>query len=48
MRKGEMRMVVSMNNKLKAAECNYTAHEMEVLALVETLKQWRAYLWGAK
>ena len=44
--KGEMRLVACMSKKLNAAECNYPAHEREVLALVEALKYWRAYLWG--
>ena len=43
-----MRLVACMSKKLNAAECNYLAHEMEILALVETLKYWRAYLWVAK
>ena len=43
-----MRLVACMSKKLNAAECNYPAHEMEVLALVEALKHCRAYLWGAK
>ena len=46
--KGEMRLAACMSKKLNAAECNYPAHEMEVLALVEALKHWRAYLWGAQ
>ena len=46
--KGEMRLVACMGKKLNPAECNYPSHKMEVLALVEGLKYWRAYLWGAK
>ena len=46
--KGEMRLVACISKKLNAAECNYHAHEREVLALVEAMKHWRAYLWGAK
>ena len=46
--KGEMRLLACMSKKLNAAECNYHAHEMEVLALVEALKHWRAYLWGVQ
>ena len=41
-----MRLEACMSKKLNAAECYYPAHEMEVLALVEALKHWRAYLWG--
>ena len=42
--KGEMRLVACMSKKLNAAECNYPAHEREVLALVEALKHLSAYL----
>ena len=35
-----------MSKKLNAAECNYPAHERELLALVQTLTYWRPYLWG--
>ena len=44
----EMRLAARSSKKLNAAECNYPAHEREVLALVEALKYWRPYLWGAK
>ena len=46
--KGEMRLVACMSKKLNTSECNYPAHEREVLALVEALKYWRAYFCGAK
>ena len=36
-----------MSKKLCAAECNYPAHERELLALMRELTYWRAYLWGA-
>ena len=37
-----------MSQKLQPAECSYSAHEREMLALVVALKHWRAYLWGAQ
>ena len=36
-----------MIKNLNAAECNYPAHERELLALVHALTYWRPYLWGA-
>ena len=36
-----------MSKKLNAAECNYPAHEHELLALVHAVTYWRPYLWGA-
>ena len=36
-----------MSKRLHAAECNHPAHERELVALVEALKYWRVYLWGA-
>ena len=44
---GQLRLIACMSKKLHAAECNYPAHERELLALVEALKYWRVYLWGA-
>ena len=45
--KYEMRPIACMRKKLNAAECNYPAHERELLALVHALTYWRQYLWGA-
>ena len=42
-----MRLVAYMSKKLNAAECSYTAHERELLALVHALTYWRPYLCGA-
>ena len=39
---GEMRLVACMSKKLCAAECNYPAHERELLATVRALTYWRA------
>ena len=38
--KGEMRLVACMSKNLNAAECNYQAHERELLALVHALTYW--------
>ena len=40
-------LIACISKKLHAAECNYPAHERELLALVEALKYWRVYLCGA-
>ena len=34
------------NRKLSSAEKNYPVHDKEMLALVDTLKEWRHYLLG--
>ena len=43
-----MRLVACMSQNVQPAECNYPAHEREMLALVVALKYWRSYLWGAQ
>ena len=37
---GQLRLIACMSKKLHAAECNYPAHERELLALVEAFKYW--------
>jgi len=32
---------------MKPAECNYDVHDNELLAIVQTLKEWRRYLKGS-
>ena len=39
-------MVACRSRKLSSAEKNYTVHEKEMLALVDTLEEWRHYLLG--
>jgi hypothetical protein len=42
------RPVAYMSRKLNAAEQNYTVHERELLAVVDSLRDWRPYLLGHK
>ena len=48
MKKRKMRLVACMSQKLQPAECNYPAHEREMLGLVVALKHWSANLLGAQ
>ena len=41
---GELRLVACRSRKLSSAEKNYPVHEKEMLALVDTLEEWRHYL----
>ena len=41
-----LRLVVCMSRKLNKHEVNYTVHEKELLALVESTTKWRHYLHG--
>ena len=43
---GVLRFVSSRSRKLSSAEKNYPVHEKEMLALVDTLEEWRHYLLG--
>jgi hypothetical protein len=45
---GSMRLVACRSRKLSQAERNYPVHEKEMLALVDTLEEWRHYLLGAE
>ena len=40
------RPVAYYGRRLNSAERNYTVTEIELLAVVECIKHWRAYLWG--
>jgi hypothetical protein len=40
--------VAFFSRKLNEAECNYTVHDKELLAIVASLRFWRHYLAGAK
>ena len=42
----ELRLVACRSRKLSSAEKNYPVHEKEMLALVDTLEEWRHYLLG--
>ena len=44
---GTLRPVAFWSYKLKAAERNYSATELELMALVLSTKEWRAYLHGS-
>ena len=39
--------VAFMSKKVNAAQRNYPVHEWELLAVMEALKAWRCYLYGA-
>ena len=43
---GVWRLVACRSRKLSPAEKNYPVHEKEMLALVDTLEEWRHYLLG--
>ena len=44
---GQLRLVACRSRKLSQAEKNYPVHEREMLALVDTLEEWRHYLLGS-
>ena len=41
-------MVCYESDKLKEHECNYVVHDLELAAVVHTLKMWWNYLLGKK
>jgi hypothetical protein len=43
---GHEKVIGFYGRRLKDAERNYTVTEIELLAAVEAIKNWRAYLWG--
>jgi hypothetical protein len=43
-----MHPVAFFSRKLNDAECNYTVHDKELLAIVESMRFWRHYLVGAR
>ena len=44
---GRMHPVAFMSKKMNAAQRNYPVHEWELLAVMEALKAWRCFLYGA-
>ena len=42
----ELRLVACRSRKLSSAKKNYPVHEKEMLALVDTLEEWRHYFLG--
>src|SRR4051812_6067617 len=44
----ENRPITFYSRKMSPAEMNYPVHEQELLAIVDTLKEWRHYLLGRK
>jgi hypothetical protein len=44
---GHIQPICFYSRKLKPAEVNYPAHDMELLAIVEALREWRCYLEGS-
>ena len=45
---GHERVVAYYGRKLNKHERNYTVTEIECLAALESIKQWRSYVWGRK
>ena len=43
---GHERVVAYYGRRLKDAERNYTVTEIELLAAMESIRNWRPYLWG--
>lgn len=46
--KGRLCSIAYYSRKLTPAELNYDIHDKELLAIVASMEQWRAYLEGAK
>ena len=42
------RPIAFESKKLDSAQCNYSAYEKELYAIVHALDKWRHYLYGAK
>src|SRR5271167_2837300 len=40
--------VAYLSKKLKAAQCNYSVYEKELLAIVTALGEWKHYLLGSQ
>ena len=45
---GKLRLVAAHSRSFTGAELNYEIHDKELLAIVDSFKQWRVYLKGAK
>jgi hypothetical protein len=43
----EKKVIAYASRKLKVHEVNYPTHDLELAAIVLTLKMWRHYLYGA-
>ena len=43
---GREKVVAYHGRRLNKAERNYMVTEIELLAAVDSIKHWRAYLWG--
>jgi hypothetical protein len=44
---GQLYPIAFHSRKMDKAEINYDIHDMELLAIVPALQQWRRYLEGA-
>ena len=44
----KIRIVAFYARKMTGPELNYNIHDKELLAIVETLREWRVYLEGTK
>ncbi|MGH7240308.1 MAG: pol polyprotein, partial [Candidatus Saccharimonadales bacterium] len=45
---GVQQPIAFLSHRMSSAERNYPTHEQELLAIVQSLKEWRYYLLGAK
>ena len=45
---GQWHPIIFWSCKLQRAEANYSMHDKELLAIVESFKHWRHYLEGSK
>ena len=45
---GKLQLVAAYSRSFTDAERNYEIHDKELLAIVDSFKQWRVYLEGAK
>uniref|UniRef100_A0A1D1ZRR3 Integrase catalytic domain-containing protein n=1 Tax=Auxenochlorella protothecoides TaxID=3075 RepID=A0A1D1ZRR3_AUXPR len=45
---GNLRVIAYESWKLRPAECNYPAHEKELLGMIHALTKWRHYVLGSK
>jgi hypothetical protein len=44
---GQLHTIAYFSRKMTGSELNYDIHDKELLAIVESLKEWRVYLEGA-
>jgi len=45
---GHEKVIAYYGRRLIPAECNYSVTEIELLAALESIRNWRPYLWGRK